>query len=203
MKPLTDLGLYSITFTNDIDADHRLARGVQGFSRRRRRQRLLLFPRGLQSERRAGLERGGDARSSSTTRSSAVSPASPRRSGRNSSRSPTMGRERWKSWRRSTRAWWSACWAAEPAPRATASSSSIRPRNMARGSRCSGARSIWPNRRSTSCGSCAPSPTARMTPLEAVKDYHAALQKQGLKPIRETRGRQRDHRIRPQVGADR
>ena len=24
-----------------------------------------------------------------------------------------------------------------------------------------------------------------LTPLEAVKDYHAALQKQGLKPIRE------------------
>ena len=31
-KPLTDLGLDSITFTNDIDRRPRLARGVHGFS---------------------------------------------------------------------------------------------------------------------------------------------------------------------------
>ena len=56
---------------------------------------------------------------------------------------------------------------------------------MARASRCSAARSTSPNPRSTSCVSCARSPTARFTPPEAVKDYHDALQKQGLKPARE------------------
>ena len=31
MKPLTDLGLYSITFTNDIDADHDLLVAFRDF----------------------------------------------------------------------------------------------------------------------------------------------------------------------------
>ena len=33
-----------------------------------------------------------------------------------------------------------------------------------------------------------------LAPLEAVKAYHAALHKQGPTPMRETCGRQRDHR---------
>ena len=39
-----------------------------------------------------------------------------------------------------------------------------------------------------------------MTPPEAVKDYHAALAEAGSEADARDRGRQRDHRIRPQVG---
>ena len=51
VKPLTDLGLYSITFTNDIDADHASLEAFRDFRADFGSQRLFVFPRGVQSER--------------------------------------------------------------------------------------------------------------------------------------------------------
>ena len=78
-----------------------------------------------------------------------------------------------------------ACWAAAPARPATASSSFIRREKY-------GARVALFGRKINLAES--PLDIVRLmravadgalSPLEAVKDYHAALQKQGLKPTRE------------------
>ena len=42
-----------------------------------------------------------------------------------------------------------------------------------------------------------------LTPLEAVEDYHEALRKKGLKPLRDLARRQRNHRSRPEAGLTR
>ena len=47
VKPLTDLGLYSITYTNDINADVASLRSSLTNSRRRGRQRDLVLSRAL------------------------------------------------------------------------------------------------------------------------------------------------------------
>ena len=138
-----------------------LARGVQGLSRRRRSQRLLLFSRSVQSECRARRLHGGDD-ASVRQRLDHPQPRRPHRGGAAAipqdrlQRAESPGRAgvlrsgsggRRAGRRRGHR-------------RATVSSSFIRRKNMARVSRCSAARSISPNRRSTSCVSCARSPTA-------------------------------------------
>ena len=151
-KPLTDLGLYSITFTNDLDADVASLEAFRGVPRGCGGERFLVFSRSLQSER-GRRPRAGQRADVRQRRDRAL----PRRtdrdsSGRGSSRSPTTARRRWRSLFRSILASSSACWAAARGRHATASSSSIRRRNTARGSRCSAARSISPSRRSTSCG---------------------------------------------------
>ena len=48
---LTDLGLYSVTFSSDLDADLASLRGLQRIPRRRGGQRLPLFPRSVQPQR--------------------------------------------------------------------------------------------------------------------------------------------------------
>ena len=116
VKPLTDLGLYSITFTNDIDADHASLEAFRDFRADAEANGFSYFLEVFNPNVERGLNARRRCLSSSTTRSSAASPASPRPSGRTSSRSPITGREPWKSWRPSIRIWWSACWAAARAP---------------------------------------------------------------------------------------
>ena len=52
----TDLGLYSITFNNDIDADCASLEDFSAFRADAAEQRLQVFPRGVQSERRHRID---------------------------------------------------------------------------------------------------------------------------------------------------
>ena len=66
-----DLGLYSVTFNNDVDLDRRTLECLQGVPHRGRDQGVPAFPRGLRPQRRRACRRptwGG----SSMTRSSAA-----------------------------------------------------------------------------------------------------------------------------------
>ena len=159
VRPLTDLGLYSITFTNDIDADHASLEAFMDFRADAAANGFSYFLEVFNPNVERGL--------TPETMPQFVNDAIVRcLAGLTEAERPKflkiayMGRGPWKSWPRSTPASWSASWAAEPARLAIVSSSFTRRKNMAHASRCSAARSTLRNPRSTSCVSCALSPTA-------------------------------------------
>ena len=119
---LTDLGLYSITFNNDLDADLRSLDAFSQFRDDAARARLQVLPRGLQSERgcRALGRAGGRVRQR-------LPGALPRRRGQGGPAAVPQDRLQRPAGAGGARVlrsrrWSWASWAALPAPRGTRSS---------------------------------------------------------------------------------
>ena len=139
-----NLGLYSVTFNNDLERDLATLERFHEFREEAERKGFRYFlevfdpniPGAVKPELLPELHQRHDHADAGGRRA--------RRAGRCSSRWSITAPRRWKSWSGSTRTWSSASWAARPARPATPSSSCTTPRNTGPRSPSSAARSTTP-----------------------------------------------------------